>query len=843
MIKSNKNFNYWAVSFFNFNWLILLTLLCVGCSNSNISEWNINEIYPHQISVNSDIEISFSNQLQTNILTADSIEMEPQLNGYWHFDEENNIATFEPFQQFDYDTKYKLTLFENKSNEEDNRYKRYSWSFRTKQKMQYSKAKEIFGDCLLNEDGKLFCSDKSKYPRNGNMVLEKQWKIVKSSNFGTCGIAIDESLWCWSNSFFESNTDAKIIGDEKWIDFSVFHSSICAIKVDSTFWCWSLVTISNEEYINESHIMLPNTPTQIGTDKSWSKVKIYEEFVGLIICAIDIKKILYCMNTRNQYENDRFSEIFLVPTSSNQNYGDSSTQWKDFTEGDGICSINENNYLYCNFKIQISDEGKYNSAFIGNSIFGTPYLNAGNWKAVAVRKQRDSFPTMCGIKLDSTFWCWGDNSNLQFGTDFPLYIEEPILLNSSIVATDVSIGESICYTNVEGNLFCWSDTYSSVSHNESLNFTILPGPKIIGNLEKPVNDVVLDSEFGFEGEDCVINVSNEIECFSGNFSKKLSKEFDAKSWKKLTSSLGGFCAIDDIDSLWCWGNNKFGQGAMASELDFIEFPTLASKQEKWKYISFNGNYQYCGIKLDDSLWCWGIKPYSNSTESKKIGTRNPQSMFANSKWKYFDSGSFVTCGIKMDETIWCWFNPNSDELNLDEYDRIQTWQVSPTDKWITIAVDDVGYNACGLKKDRSLWCWGFKYIDSGNTIQEKSTPILIDNSLDWKTIAFGFQYPCALKQNGSRWCWGKITESIAQNIIEYPTKKPIRMDMRYDWDELYSNRFNYAGITTTGDVYKWSSLIYGAHYKVFNLYEDPEVIYEVEKDTIQLRYPAISDNE
>jgi alpha-tubulin suppressor-like RCC1 family protein/predicted Ser/Thr protein kinase len=68
-------------------------------------------------------------------------------------------------------------------------------------------------------------------------------------------------------------------------------------------------------------------------------------------------------------------------------------------------------------------------------------------------------------------------------------------------------------------------------------------------------------------------------------------------------------------------------------------------------------------------------------------------------------------------------------------------------------------HACGVREDRTLWCWGENFygvLGRGNTTDSR-VPVRIGTDTDWSTVSVGNHHSCALKTTGTLWCTGDST--------------------------------------------------------------------------------------
>ena len=193
----------------------------------------------------------------------------------------------------------------------------------------------------------------------------------------------------------------------------------------------------------------------------------------------------------------------------------------------------------------------------------------------------------------------------------------------------------------------------------------------------------------------------------------------------------------------------------------------------WVDISV-GNLFSCGIRDDDSLWCWGKNNHGqlgigNSLE-KHIATR-----VGSDTWKDVDCGGYYkfganqdhlghACAIrKSDNRVFCWgsdnygqIGDNSDDGNNDQYypSGVKIWLLS----WGYLTADYIfsgGFHSCAIVSTGTVYCWGrndYGQLGISNTNDYSYAVQLVGN--DWVYISTGRLHSCGLKSDNSLWCWG-----------------------------------------------------------------------------------------
>lgn len=104
--------------------------------------------------------------------------------------------------------------------------------------------------------------------------------------------------------------------------------------------------------------------------------------------------------------------------------------------------------------------------------------------------------------------------------------------------------------------------------------------------------------------------------------------------------------IDENSSLWMAGSGKLGNGTNDGSATFIKIMDGVSS------VSCGGRYT-AAVKVDGSLWMWGINYYGEMMENEQGGlVLTPK--------KVMDNVVSVSCGngftavIKTDGSLWTW---------------------------------------------------------------------------------------------------------------------------------------------------------------------------------------------
>lgn len=273
----------------------------------------------------------------------------------------------------------------------------------------------------------------------------------------------------------------------------------------------------------------------------------------------------------------------------------------------------------------------------------------------------------------------------------------------------------------------------------------------------------------------------------------------ATDWIDVDARYFTACGIRRDHSLWCWG---FGaNGRLGNSLGTSEYAPTQVVSDKpgvgWKKVSV-GRYAVCGLHDDGSLACWG--------EDRVTGLhrRTPVAVDANTDWTDISVG-IVQCGLRgTPGQLYCWGASRNGDLGLGATITQPTPARVGTDTWKTI---EVGYyNACGIRSDDALLCWGNSVL--GGALQYGNTPRQIGTATDWQAISLSSDGIIGLRAGGA-YAWGdNLTGELALPTLG-EIADPTALDAAITWSQISSGISHSCGLSN-GRLYCWGLLRDGA---------------------------------
>lgn len=209
----------------------------------------------------------------------------------------------------------------------------------------------------------------------------------------------------------------------------------------------------------------------------------------------------------------------------------------------------------------------------------------------------------------------------------------------------------------------------------------------------------------------------------------------------MGTTVSDSCALASDGTAWC--------------LDDLGEESPVAAGHTWTAIASGGDHR-CGIKTDDSLWCWGSNDHGELGVGSGGDSATPTLVAGGQTWTEVGAGPDRTCAVRSDATMWCWgvvvreaagaVSGLAEEFNTPH-------QMDPATNWSTVDVDD---RACGLRADGSAFCWGGDaYLADrvGWVVLGSNSPEQHGTASDWLQVVAGSKFGCGVGAGGHLSCW------------------------------------------------------------------------------------------
>ena len=324
----------------------------------------------------------------------------------------------------------------------------------------------------------------------------------------------------------------------------------------------------------------------------------------------------------------------------------------------------------------------------------------------------------CGIRADSSLWCWGWNAFHQLGDGTRTTRLRPERIGTSAGWAEVSAGQdSTCAVKVDGSLWCW------------------------GN-----------------------NDAGQLGTGDQHDAKMPRRVGTAKDWSRV--SVGGdarisfACATKSDGTAWCWGDDSYGQLGDGTPGDRTLIPTEVSANAGWSTVSAGGEHT-CGLSADGSAWCWGHGSHGELGDGELGPGHNvalPTRVVGSQIWASIVPGADFTCGVTDVGSLWCWGSNDRGRLGIGDLGvgRVaEPRRLGTASDWSAASAGSI--HGCATKLDGTAWCWGWGALGQlgDRAWTDAPAPVRVQHSSTWTAVDLGEGHSCGIAAHRALWCWGE----------------------------------------------------------------------------------------
>ena len=359
-------------------------------------------------------------------------------------------------------------------------------------------------------------------------------------------------------------------------------------------------------------------------------------------------------------------------------------------------------------------------------------------------------------------------------SDFLLNSSANEILSNPQVNSIESGQHHVCITESDGGMKCWGrGQYGRLGYGSTSNQHLpVDYQKNYGsNME--INQVSLGSRHS-----CAVDGNDELLCwgYSEQYQNGYNNnqyQYPYKFWQGsseihftplavISAGENYNCAIKYDSTIWCWGQNNYGQIGHGSSSSY-SYPTMVDLPPGISAKSISaGGYHACIISQNGDLYCWGWNSngqlgLGNTTDSytpTKVQITGGRSVLAVS------AGYAHTCVILDDSSIQCWGDNDYGQIgDGTNDDRNQPTTVILSGQNGPMQISAGHRSTCALFDDGKLQCWGsnqYGQLGIGSTVDSASPQALTSiNHLQAYDITVGETNACALFHDGAPRCWGE----------------------------------------------------------------------------------------
>jgi alpha-tubulin suppressor-like RCC1 family protein len=617
--------------------------------------------------------------------------------------------------------------------------------------------------CGIRDDSSLWCwGDNSQGQLGDGTTTDRlvsnqtqvpgSWATVSAGTFHTCAVDLAGTLYCWGGNFdgqlgigstIASLTPVQAGPAGAFSSVSAGGSHTCAVTTAADIVCWG----SNFAGQLGTGDMVDHFTPFRGFSGSWSAVVAGDTHS----CAVRTDSTLWCWgnNTSGEIGDGTSGNLRLTPTQVG-----TASDWTEVVVGAAHTCGLRSGQPFC---WGLNGSGQVGDGTGTDRSVPTAVSTLSDFDRLAAGPQHT-----CAGQTGGSVSCWGSNSGRQLGDGTVVANQlspSPVLAPGPRLSSILTAGFVHTCALSGSTLWCWGSNSDGQLGDGSRDTRPLPTPIEPDWLEIAAGGL----------HTCRIRRDNALFCVGENTQGQLgigvgpgdrstyARVGNDTDWKEISAGAATTCGIRFPGVLRCWGDNSFGQvgdGTTTSRTAPVQVGFLA---DRWSMVAVGVSHS-CGVRTGGTLWCWGLNGDGQLGDGTRIQRLSPRQVGSSAfdNWRSVDVGLAHTCGIRDDDTLWCWGQNMSSQLGLVNFgaDELVPVEVMPGSRWRDVSVG-LEYS-CAIRTDGTLWCWGANgdgQLGDG-TFANHILPAQVGTATSWSVLSAGDRHSCAVGSLLGLWCWG-----------------------------------------------------------------------------------------
>ena len=246
----------------------------------------------------------------------------------------------------------------------------------------------------------------------------------------------------------------------------------------------------------------------------------------------------------------------------------------------------------------------------------------------------------------------------------------------------------------------------------------------------------------------------------------------ADAWLDVSAGHDYTCGVKQDNTLWCWG--------YSSSRNYGNRPVQLSPSIAWASVSV-AIHHACALTTAGEPYCWGGNRYGELGVFDNTTYTTPRSVAIARTMVTISAGGSSTCAIDRLQNLFCWGDNRSGELGLGTTTNWNYPQLVGAG-WSTVSVGD--FTACGVGTDATGYCWGSNYygeLGIGDVAEDQLSPVPVAGGLAWSDIDNSSDHSCGVTTSHRLYCWGN--NGNGELGVGFPTafNTPVRVTNVSTW--------------------------------------------------------------
>jgi alpha-tubulin suppressor-like RCC1 family protein len=325
----------------------------------------------------------------------------------------------------------------------------------------------------------------------------------------------------------------------------------------------------------------------------------------------------------------------------------------------------------------------------------------------------------CEVWADGTLWCWGRYASGD-GTGNLSEFAVPVNAFGN-AAVQVSAGSAtICALASTGTIYCWGENIDGEVGIGDTADSIVLSPVEATAIGQSFVEIAAGGYFV-----CARRSDGIVLCWGLDSSGELGDgpTDDTRSTPapvpgltsvvELAAGYQHACARKSDGTVWCWGSNvtgEIGDGTLANRPSPVPVATAIND-----FIQLSAGLGHtCGLRSNGTVWCWGDNSYGQLGDGTGVSRTIPGQVINLGGVAQITAGLYHNCALTGDGTVWCWGANEVGQLGIGTTTaQLAPGQQTPV-RMIGLPPQVQGISAhnsqrtCARLATGAVWCSGFE---------------------------------------------------------------------------------------------------------------------------------------
>ncbi len=299
------------------------------------------------------------------------------------------------------------------------------------------------------------------------------------------------------------------------------------------------------------------------------------------------------------------------------------------------------------------------------------------------------------------------------------------------------------------------------------------------------------------------------------------------------------CAVRQGGSVYCWGQNVFGQlGNGTTTSSPTPVPIMSSLAfaavTGWGDVADGANDQAhtCGLTSSGDIYCWGLNgsgelgasttglcPFSSpsfpggNAPCSSVPVRVNDPLSGPTTYAAVSAGALHTCALDTNGVVFCWGANGGGQLG----DGTTTPHTTPSPvasaSGTFTEVSSGETFTCAVATGGTVSCWGSNFrgqLGRGDTINSTTPIAVLQGSTLLHSLDTGERHACALSSSGAAYCWGENSAGQLGSVTAEScggvacSTTPVAVSGSLTFGQISAGEFHTCGVSGTS-IYCWGA--------------------------------------